>query len=72
MSATGKQYQLYQDAYIDERLDPYKATEAACHYLKDLYQRFGNWYWYWPLITADPAMSVKPFVVPATRPVFGK
>jgi membrane-bound lytic murein transglycosylase D len=43
MSATGKQYQLYQDAYIDERLDPYKATEAACCYLKDLYQRFGNW-----------------------------
>jgi membrane-bound lytic murein transglycosylase D len=43
MPATGRQYQLYQDAYIDERLDPYKATEAACRYLKDLYDRFGNW-----------------------------
>ncbi len=43
MPATGRQYQLYQDAYIDERLDPYKATEAACRYLKDLHHLFGNW-----------------------------
>ena len=43
MPATGRYYQLHQDAYIDERMDPAKATEAACRYLKDLYGMFGNW-----------------------------
>jgi membrane-bound lytic murein transglycosylase D len=43
MSPTGRQYKLYQDSYIDERMDPYKATEAACRYLKDLYGMFGDW-----------------------------
>ncbi|HEY8399873.1 MAG TPA: transglycosylase SLT domain-containing protein [Cytophagaceae bacterium] len=43
MPATGKQYGLTQNAYIDERLDPYKSTEAACKYLKDLYRMFGDW-----------------------------
>jgi membrane-bound lytic murein transglycosylase D len=28
---------------VDERYDPLKATEAACKYLKQSYQRFGNW-----------------------------
>ncbi|MBC7923258.1 MAG: transglycosylase SLT domain-containing protein [Ferruginibacter sp.] len=43
MPATGRQYQLHQDAYIDERMDPTKATEAACRYLKDLYGMFNDW-----------------------------
>ncbi|MFN6946136.1 MAG: transglycosylase SLT domain-containing protein [Cytophagaceae bacterium] len=43
MPSTGKMYKLNQDAYIDERLDPYKATEAACLYLKDLHRIFGDW-----------------------------
>ncbi len=42
--ATGKEYGLYQDFYIDERLDPYEATEAACKYLKMLYGMFGDWH----------------------------
>ena len=44
MSVTGKQYKLYQDAYIDERMDPSKATQAACLYLKDLHNMFGDWH----------------------------
>jgi membrane-bound lytic murein transglycosylase D len=44
MAATGRQYDLYQDAYIDERMDLYKATEAACRYLSDLYDMFGDWH----------------------------
>lgn len=44
MSPTGRQYRLYQDQYIDERMDPYKSTEAACTYLKNLRDMFdGDW-----------------------------
>ncbi len=43
MPATGRLFKLYQDFYIDERLDPYKSTEAACLYLKSLYKNFKDW-----------------------------
>lgn len=43
MPATGKMYRLKQSWYIDERMDPYKSTEAACKYLKQLYNMFGDW-----------------------------
>lgn len=43
MPSTGKIYKLNQDSYIDERLDPYLATEAACRYLKELYNIFNDW-----------------------------
>ena len=43
MPATGKSFKLHQDWYIDERMDPEKATEAACLYLKQLYNMFGDW-----------------------------
>lgn len=43
MYATGKQYGLKEDSYIDERMDPVKATDAACRYLKKLYDIYGDW-----------------------------
>jgi membrane-bound lytic murein transglycosylase D len=43
MPATGREFGLYQDSYIDERFEPVKATEAACRYLKQLYRIFGDW-----------------------------
>lgn len=43
MSATGKYYGLNNDWYIDERMDPEKATESACRYLRDLYNMFHDW-----------------------------
>jgi membrane-bound lytic murein transglycosylase D len=43
MPATGREFGLYQDKYIDERFEPVKATEAACMYLKQLYRIFGDW-----------------------------
>ncbi|HEY5751450.1 MAG TPA: LysM peptidoglycan-binding domain-containing protein [Chryseolinea sp.] len=43
MSATGRHYGLNNDWYIDDRMDPEKATEAACRYLRDLYSMFHDW-----------------------------
>ena len=43
MPATGREFGLYQDKYIDERFEPAKATEAACLYLAQLYRIFGDW-----------------------------
>lgn len=43
MPSTGRLFKLYQDFYVDDRLDPYKSTEAACLYLKSLHNRFKDW-----------------------------
>lgn len=43
MPYTGRSYQLYQDSFIDERMDFELATEAACKHLKQLYNMFGDW-----------------------------
>ncbi len=40
---TGKLYGLRVDSYVDERCDIYKSTDAACRYLRDLHEIFGNW-----------------------------
>lgn len=43
ISSTGKMYGLTGNWYLDERMDPYEATDAAARYLKDLYRMFGDW-----------------------------
>ncbi|MBN4082835.1 LysM peptidoglycan-binding domain-containing protein [bacterium AH-315-A23] len=43
MYQTGKQFDLNVSSYVDERSDPYRATEAACKYLASLYKIFGDW-----------------------------
>ena len=43
MYLTGRQYKLTVSSYVDERQDPIKATIAACQYLSDLYDIFGDW-----------------------------
>ncbi|MBW1892493.1 MAG: LysM peptidoglycan-binding domain-containing protein [Deltaproteobacteria bacterium] len=41
--STGYKFGLKRDTYIDERLDPLKATKAAIAYLKELHRLFGDW-----------------------------
>jgi len=43
MYLTGRQYKLNVNSYVDDRQDPIKATIAACKYLSDLYNIFGDW-----------------------------
>ncbi len=43
MYGTGKMFGLEVSSYVDERMDPVMATEAACKYLASLYKVFGDW-----------------------------
>jgi len=43
MFATGKMHGLDVSSYVDERMDPIMATEAAAQYLASLYKTFGDW-----------------------------
>ncbi|NLN61029.1 MAG: lytic transglycosylase domain-containing protein [Deltaproteobacteria bacterium] len=43
MPETGRQYGLEISSDVDERYHIEKSTMAACRYLKDAYDRFGDW-----------------------------
>jgi len=43
MYTTGKMYGLKINSYVDERRDPRLATDAACRFLKELYEMYGDW-----------------------------
>jgi membrane-bound lytic murein transglycosylase D len=44
MKRTAKGYGLRVDSWVDERRDPYRATQAAARHLKSLNDRFGSLY----------------------------
>jgi membrane-bound lytic murein transglycosylase D len=43
MPGTAKDNRLVIDKYVDERDDPYRATDAALEYLSSLYGRYNDW-----------------------------
>ena len=44
MRATGQNYGLKVNNYVDERRDPVKSTKAAAAYLAKLYKQFDSWH----------------------------
>lgn len=43
MYPTARMYQLTVNSYIDERRDPYLASDAAARFLKHLHNTYGSW-----------------------------
>ena len=43
MPTTGKEYGLEINSLVDERCNPRLATRAACRYLKNMYDLYGDW-----------------------------
>lgn len=43
LEGTAEEYGLEVNSEVDERRDPVKSTEAACEYLHDAYDKFGDW-----------------------------
>jgi membrane-bound lytic murein transglycosylase D len=44
MKGTAKYYDLRVDSWVDDRRDPFLATDAAARHLRDLHTRFGSLY----------------------------
>lgn len=43
MPATGRLYGLHANSRVDDRMNIYKSTEAACQHFADLYARYNDW-----------------------------
>ena len=44
MAATARLFGLRVDWQVDERLDPFKAADAAARFMKNLYEKYNDWY----------------------------
>ena len=56
MPGTARDYKLKINDWLDERRAVDKATEAASHYLSDLYTQFGSWHLAAASYNGGPAM----------------
>lgn len=43
IASTGQRYGLSRNSWVDERMDPEQATDAAIAYLSELHDMFGDW-----------------------------
>ena len=43
MYNTGKEFDLKVSSYVDERMNPYRATVAACRYFQSSFNVYGDW-----------------------------
>lgn len=43
MPGSGKAFGMQRTSFVDDRLDTYRSTEAACKLLKRLYNMYGDW-----------------------------
>lgn len=44
MAATGRAYDLQVNSWVDDRMNPEKATRAAAQHMNDLHAMFGDWH----------------------------
>lgn len=44
IGSTARKYGLRLDTWVDERRDPFRASDAAARHLWDLNEQFGSWY----------------------------
>ncbi len=59
MLPTARAYGLNIDDWVDERLDPVRATDAALDYLEELYAEFGSWYLAAAAYNAGPGLVAR-------------
>ncbi len=59
MQPTAVAYGLDVDEWVDERLDPVRATDAALDYLEELYAEFGSWYLAAAAYNAGPGLVAR-------------